>query len=191
MPWLARHAANGGALPASDVMMGRAMLHSRRTDLRDDLHPIDLVETLAAHHDWAFDRLTDDQISMSVEGQWRTYALTLAWSAPDEVLRLICSFEMEPPTARIGALYEMLNHCNDRVWTGAFSYWADEKLMVWRYGLLLAGGQVAAPEQVEQLVVGAVMAAERFYPAFQLVVWADKTPAQAMQVAIAEVRGHA
>jgi hypothetical protein len=46
----------------------------------EDLHPIDIVETLAEHHAWEFDRVTDDQIAMAVEGQWRTYSLTLAWS---------------------------------------------------------------------------------------------------------------
>lgn len=157
----------------------------------DDLHPIDIVETLAAHHEWEFDRVTDDQIAMAVEGQWRTYSLTLAWSAQDETLRLICTFEMEPPSDKLGDLYDVLNRCNDMVWTGAFTYWSDQKLMVWRYGLCLVGGQTAGPEQIDRLISSAVMAAERFYPAFQLVSWADKTPAEAMNVAIAEAYGRA
>lgn len=159
--------------------------------LSDDLHPIDIVENLAAHHDWEFDRVTDDQIAMAVEGQWRTYALTLAWSAQDETLRLICTFEMEPPTDKMAALYDLLNRCNDLVWTGAFTYWAEQKLMVFRYGLCLAGGQMVSPEQIDRLVSGAITASERFYPAFQLVSWADKTPADAMKVAIAEAYGRA
>ncbi len=159
--------------------------------LNDDLHPIDIVETLAAHHDWEFDRVTDDQIAMAVEGQWRTYALTLAWSAQDETLRLICTFEMEPPTEKMGELYDVLNRCNDMVWTGAFTYWTEQKLMVWRYGLLLAGGQMACPEQIDRAISVAVMAAERFYPAFQLVAWGGRTPADAMKVAIAEAYGRA
>ncbi len=157
----------------------------------DDLHPIDIVETLAEHHAWEFDRVTDDQIAMAVEGQWRTYSLTLAWSPQDETLRLICTFEMEPPVNKMGELYDVLNRCNDLVWTGAFTYWAEQKLMVWRYGLLLAGGQVAGPEQIDRLISAAVMAAERFYPAFQLVAWADRSPADAMKVAIAEAYGRA
>jgi len=157
----------------------------------DDLHPIDIVETLAEHHAWEFDRVTEDQIAMAVEGQWRTYSLTLAWSPQDETLRLICTFEMEPPLDKMGQLYDVLNRCNDMVWTGAFTYWAEQKLMVWRYGLLLAGGQVAGPEQIDRLISAAVMAAERFYPAFQLVSWADKSPADAMKVAIAEAYGRA
>ena len=159
--------------------------------LNDDLHPIDIVENLAAHHDWEFDRVTDDQIAMAVEGQWRTYALTLAWSAQDETLRLICTFEMEPPTDKMAALYDVLNRCNDMVWTGAFTYWAEQKLMVFRYGLCLAGGQMVAPEQIDRLISGAITASERFYPAFQLVSWADKSPADAMKVAIAEAYGRA
>ncbi|MDG1281265.1 MAG: YbjN domain-containing protein [Pseudorhodobacter sp.] len=159
--------------------------------LAEDMHPIDIVETLAEHHAWEFDRVTDDQIAMSVEGQWRTYSLTLAWSPQDETLRLICTFEMEPPDGRLSELYDVLNRCNDMVWTGAFTWWADQKLMVWRYGLCLAGGQVAGPEQIDRLISAAVMAAERFYPAFQLVTWADHSPADAIKVAIAEAYGRA
>ncbi len=157
----------------------------------DDLHPIDIVETLAEHHAWEFDRVADDQIAMAVEGQWRTYSLTLAWSPQDETLRLICTFEMEPPEDKLAGLYDVLNRCNDMVWTGAFTWWAEQKLMVWRYGLLLSGGQIAGPEQIDRLIASAVMASERFYPAFQMVAWGDKTPAQAMKVAIAEAYGRA
>ncbi len=157
----------------------------------DDLHPINIVETLANEHAWEFDRVTEDQIAMAVEGQWRTYSLTLAWSPQDETLRLICTFEMEPPTGRRADLYDVLNRCNDMVWTGAFTYWEEQKLMVWRYGLCLAGGQLAGPEQIDRLISSAVLASERFYPAFQMVSWGNKTPAEAMHVAIAEAYGRA
>lgn len=157
----------------------------------EDLHPIDIVETLAEHHDWDFDRVTDDQIAMAVEGQWRTYSITLAWSAQDETLRLISTFEMDPPAEKFAALYEVLNRANDVVWTGAFTFWAEQRLMVWRYGLVLTGGQIAGPEQIDRMITQAVTAAERFYPAFQLVCWGDDSPERAMDVAIAEAYGRA
>jgi len=157
----------------------------------EDLHPIDIVETLAEHHEWDFDRVADDQIAMAVEGQWRTYSITLAWSGYDETLRLICTFEMEPPEHRLPELYETLNRTNDMCWAGAFTYWNDQRLMVYRYGLVLAGGQIASPEQISTLINSAVLSAERFYPAFQLVSWAERTPEDALQVAIAEAYGRA
>lgn len=159
--------------------------------IEDDVHPIDLVEHLAEHHEWDFDRIHDDQIAMAVEGQWRTYSLTLAWSGYDETLRLICTFEMEPPKAALPRLHEALNAINDQCWAGAFTYWEEQKLMVYRYGLVLAGGQVAGPEQIDTMINAAVMSAERYYPALQLVVWGERPAEEALQVAIAEAYGRA
>jgi len=160
-------------------------------DLSDDLHPIDLVEHIAENHDWDFDRIGDDQIAMAIEGQWRTYSITLAWSGHDQTLRIVCTFEMEPPEDRLPVLYEMLNHVNDRCWSGAFTWWDAQKLVVWRYGLVMAGAPGATPEQIDTLLSAAVMSAERYYPAFQLAIWGDQSPRDAMQVAIAEAYGRA
>ena len=159
--------------------------------LSDEIHPIDIVETLAEFRAWDFDRVADDQIAMSVEGQWRSYSLTLAWSGADETLRLICTYDMEPPTDRMAEVYEILNLANDLVWSGGFTYWAQQNLMVWRYGLLLSGAQIAAPEQIDQMIQAAVAACERFYPAFQLVAWADRAPDEALKLAIAQAYGRA
>ena len=161
------------------------------TFLEDEIHPIDIVEHLAEHHEWEFDRIEENQIAMAVQGQWRTYSITLAWSGFDETLRLICSFEMEPPEEKLKDLYETLNVTNDRCWRGAFTFWEDQKLMVYRYGLVLTGGQIATAEQIDAMISSAVLTAEKYYPAFQLVVYDNQSPNKAMQVAIAEAYGHA
>lgn len=149
-----------------------------------EIHPIDIVETLAEHHAWDFDRVADDQIAMAIEGRWRTYSITLAWSSHDEVLRLVCSFEMEPPANRMPQLFEVLNLANDKCWAGAFTHWNAQKMMVYRYGLVLTGGEVAGAAQIDDLVQIAVANCERFYPAFQLVCWGDEAPQSAMRVAM-------
>jgi hypothetical protein len=157
----------------------------------DEIHPIDLVEHIAEHHDWEFDRIAEDQIAMAVEGQWRTYSITLAWSAYDETLRLICTYEMDPPAEKLPAVYDLLNRVNDLCWAGSFTWWGEQNMMVYRYGLVLAGEQIAGPEQIDTMIRAAVMACERFYPAFQLVTWGDRSPADSLQVAIAEAYGRA
>tara|TARA_R110000868_G_scaffold69764_9_gene205509 strand:+ start:110872 stop:111372 length:501 start_codon:yes stop_codon:yes gene_type:complete len=159
--------------------------------ISEELHPIDIVETLAEHHEWDFDRIAEDQIAMAVEGQWRTYSITLAWSAFDETLRMVCTFDMDPPQDSLPGLYELLNLVNDQCWAGSFSYWADQKLMVYRYGLVLSGEQIATPEQISTMVTAAVLSAERYYPAFQLNVWGATPPKAALEVAIAEAYGRA
>lgn len=154
-------------------------------------HPIDIVETLAETHDWEFDRMCEDQIAMAVEGTWRTYSITLAWSGFDETLRMIASFDMDPPEERLPELYELINLINDRCWAGCFTHWGEQSMMVYRYGLVLAGGQTAGAAQIDTLIANAVAAAERYYPAFQLVGWGNAAPTDAVQVAIAEAYGRA
>ena len=161
------------------------------TYLEDDIHPIDIVQNIATDHDWEFQRIADDQIAMAVVGQWRTYSLTLAWSDYDETLRLICTFEMEPPVDSLPALYETLNEVNDQCWAGGFTYWQEQALMVYRYGLILSGEQIASPEQIDTMISAAVLSAEKYYPAFQLVVYGNRSPKDALQVAIAEAYGRA
>ncbi len=157
----------------------------------ESLHPIDLVETLAEHHAWDFDRMDEDQIAVALEGQWRTYSLSLALAPYDGMLRLICTFEMDPPSTALPALYETISRANDMVWSGSFSYWESQRLMVWRYGLLLGEDQPAGMEQIERMIHAALTACERFYPAFQLVAWADHKPAAALDIALAEAVGRA
>jgi hypothetical protein len=95
----------------------------------EELHPIDIVETLAEERSWDFDRIAADQIAMAIEGTWRTYSVTLAWSAQDETLRLISAFELSPPARRLGAFHTAMALANDRCWSGAFVLWREQKLM--------------------------------------------------------------
>ena len=157
----------------------------------EELHPIDIVETLAEERSWDFDRIADDQIAMAIEGSWRTYSVTLAWSARDESLRLICAFDMAPPARRTAALHSVMCLANDKCWSGAFVLWRDQKLMGYRYGLNLAGGAQASSSQINDMVRAAVMACERFYPAFQLVAWGGDTPEKALGIAMSEAYGRA
>ena len=156
-----------------------------------DIHPIDMVETLAEQAAWEFDRVGENQIAMAVEGGWRTYSLTLMWSDYDDMLRLVCTFELNPPEERLDALLALLNIANDRVWGGGFTLWRDEGLMVFRAGLSLADAAAATLEQVEAMVCTAIAQSERFYPAFQLVGWSTETPEEAARVALEAAYGTA
>lgn len=156
-----------------------------------EIHPIDIVQSLAAHRAWEVDRLADDQIAMNLAGQWRDYVITLAWSPREAVLRLVCTYDFDPPAERLPVLHEALNLVNDQVWDGGFTFWAAQRLMVWRYGLVLAGDVVASPEQIDQIIGNAGAACDRFYPAFQLACWGDVGAEEALDIAIAEAYGRA
>jgi hypothetical protein len=156
-----------------------------------DVDPIDIVETLAQHYEWDFNRVNHDHIAMLIEGTWQTYSLSLAWCEFDETFKFICSFEMNPPKESISKLHEILNLANEKCWLGSFTFSHENNLMMYRYGMNLSGGAQASAAQINSLVDNAIMICERFYPAFQLTCWGDETPLNAMTIAFEEMYGTA
>ncbi|MGE0603755.1 MAG: YbjN domain-containing protein, partial [Xanthobacteraceae bacterium] len=74
---------------------------------------------------------------------------------------------------------------------GHFDLWSEEGLVMYRDGLVLSGGAEASGRQCEALLENAVSAAERYYPAFQFVIWAGKNAREAMDATLFETAGEA
>ncbi len=149
----------------------------------DDLHPIDMVQQLAVRQAWSFDRLSNDKISVTISGKWRSYYLTLAWSSLEEALQLNCAFELSPAPEKLPSLFELINSINDRCNLGAFTYWVEPKLISYQYSLLFLSEQIPSGAQINRVIDVAVGSSEHFYPALQLLVWGEATPSQALEVA--------
>ena len=118
-------------------------------------------------------------------GQRRVLAKTLTDAVlVPEVGRLV-------PEARRGEIYRLLAMVNEQLWLGHFDLWSEEGLVMYRDGLVLSGGAEASGRQCEALLENAVSAAERYYPAFQFVIWAGKTAREAMDATLFETAGEA
>ncbi|RDJ93014.1 hypothetical protein B4Q13_24860 [Lacticaseibacillus rhamnosus] len=57
--------------------------------------------------------------------------------------------------------------------------------------LVLPGGLTASSAQCECMLSGAIHACERYFPAFQFVVWAGKSATEAMDAAMFDTDGEA
>ena len=88
-------------------------------------------------------------------------------------------------------IYELLALVNDSMWLGHFGIWESEGLPMFRHALPLRGAPFLAPEQVEDLLDVTISECERFYPAFQFLVWGGKNPSDALDAAIIETVGEA
>jgi hypothetical protein len=62
---------------------------------------------------------------------------------------------------------------------------------MFRQALLLSGGAEPSNAQVEGLLVTAIEACERYFQAFQFVVWAGKSAPEALATVLFETRGEA
>ena len=85
----------------------------------------------------------------------------------------------------------MVTLINEQLYFGHFDLWATEGTLLFRNGLLLTGGAVATEGQCEALIDLALDACERYFPAFQFVIWAGKSADDAMRSCLIETMGEA
>ncbi len=152
--------------------------------------PIDLIEHIATDQDWSFERTAEDELTLIVAGTWTDYHVSLTWRDDLETLHLACAFDFKIPDNRINEVYKLLAQINEHLWLGHFDIWASDGLLMYRHGLML-NGAVATARQCEALLQAALEACERYYKAFQFVVWAGREAREALSSTMFETEGQA
>ncbi len=150
-----------------------------------------VVEDIAASNDWAFERSGEDELTILSKGQWTDYELAFTWMDDIEALHLACAFEMRVPPARRAEAQRLIAAINEQLWIGHFDLWLATGMVMYRQALLLPDGMTATPAQCELMLAGALHACDRYYSAFQFVVWAGKSADEAMSAAMFDTVGEA
>ena len=114
-----------------------------------------------------------------------------SWREEAQVLQIGAPLELKVPAKRAAEVHKLLALVNERLWIGHFDLWADDGGLIYRNGAVLAEGQGMAPGQAEILLRGAMEAFDRFYPAFNYVIWGGKSAEEAMTASILEPMGSA
>jgi hypothetical protein len=154
-------------------------------------NPLDAIEQIAALRDWAFERAADNEIIVSVAGGWCDYHVSFSWMEEKEALHLACAFDLKVPERRRAETAHLIARINEQMWVGHFDVWSKDGVVMFRHAILLAGGAEPNDAQCEAALAAAVDACERYYQAFQFVVWAGKSAAEALEGALLETRGEA
>jgi len=148
-------------------------------------HPLDLVEHSMGVRDFMAERTGRDELVAEITGRWCDYHLVFAWSDEIGALHMTCAFDVRVQADRRAAVHELLALANDKLWIGHFDVGTTDGLPAFRHALLLRGGSLSV-EQIEDLVDIAVSEIDRFYPAFQYVVWGSRRAPEALELAILE-----
>lgn len=155
------------------------------------LHPVDIIEHIAALNDWNFERQDTDEISISVRGTWSDYHVSFNWMEELESLHVACAFDLKVPENRTLEVMRLLSVINEQMLFGHFDLWEQEGAIMFRHSLLLAGGAEPTSQQVEVLLNSALEACECYFQAFQFVVWSGMSAREALSNVLFETQGNA
>jgi len=156
-----------------------------------EVNPLEVVERVAVTNGWPFERASDEEITILVTGKWSDYQVSYTWMFDLEALHLACAFELKVPERCRPEVQQLISMINEQMWIGHFDLWPQDGLVMYRHALVLAGGVEASGSQCEALLGTALDACERYFPAFQFVVWAGKSAREALDAAMFETQGRA
>lgn len=154
--------------------------------------PLELLENLIGSNGWSCERLSEDEITAEIPGTWCAYHLRFYWKEDERVLQTASIVDLKIPKVKRQAVYEVLSRINERLWMGHFELWSDEGALMYRHATLVDSiGEGASAELCSSLMRAAVEECERYYPVFQYILWAGKSPAEAIDAALIETAGEA
>ena len=160
-------------------------------DLDRNEHPLDIVERLASLRDWIFDRAETDEMSVAVSGRWSDYHVAFTWIEDVEALHVACAFDLKVPDRRRTEILTLVSLVNEQLWVGHFDLWSTDSVVMFRHSQLLTGGAAPTQAQCAMMLKSAVDACERYYQAFQFVLWAGKSAREALDAVLFETEGEA
>lgn len=152
--------------------------------------PLDVFHRLAIAEGYDFERETTTRLHIYVPGLWCHHDITLSWNEKDELLSLFLAFGDRYPGGRSNDMCRLMSLINERLAAGHFDFWEKTGGLLYRNSLSLRGGAKLRTEQAQDLIALALDAAERAYPACQYVVWAGKSPEEALNSALIDLSAH-
>jgi len=155
-------------------------------------HPIDMLERTVEDNGWAFERNGKDELNLSVAGKWSDHHFSFSWREDLKSLHLTSTFDMRvTEDVRRQNVADLLMYVNARLWIGHFGIEREDGNPVFRHAVLLRGAPGASAESLEDMIDIAITECERFFPAFQFVLWGGKPAAEALDAAMLDCVGEA
>lgn len=154
-------------------------------------NPLDMMEELVNANEWRYDRSTDEEMIVEFTGQWCEYRMFFVWQEDLGALYFSCLFDTKIAAGKRPAVAELLSYINERLWLGHFDLCSEELAPMFRHTILLRGTAGVSAEQLEDLMEAAINECERFYPAFQFLLWGGKKPQEAVEAALLDTVGTA
>ena len=155
------------------------------------LNPIDIVEDVIYAKKWTFSRSDDHELVAEISSQWCQYRLYFTWSEQIKAISYTITFDLKFPESKIEKAHELLALINEKLWIGHFDITSKNGIPAYRHAVLSLPENDMLHHQLEDLVDIAIYECEKYYPAFQLVLFEDSNPSKALSLSTFDTVGRA
>ena len=152
--------------------------------------PLEMLIALFEARGWPCES-TQTEMSGEIQGSWTKYQLRVIWRPDDMVLQILCLPDIRISKDKMASAHELVSLVNEQMWLGHFDIWSNGGVLLYRNGTMLGDDGLLSLGQAQALVEIAVDECDRFYPAFQFILWGGRTPEEALEDAMVDAAGEA
>ena len=153
---------------------------------------LELVESCLTEAGGDFQRdEEDDTIQCITASKWGDMGGMFAHRNEPPAMHFSITLDVKPTDSRRAAIAELVMMANERLWLGHFDYWADEAVIIFRHALPMLDRVEPEVGEIRAVLAAGLDAVNMFVPAFNVVIWAGKTPRGALEAARFETAGEA
>ncbi|HXI86153.1 MAG TPA: YbjN domain-containing protein [Parvularculaceae bacterium] len=153
--------------------------------------PLDAIEAVADALSFDAERIDEAELHIAVPGAWRDAGVWFTWRPELSTLQMGAPLDLKAPEGRLAETARLITLVNERLWIGHFDLWSDDHAIVFRNAIVLPESGVLERAQAQRLIRGAGEAVDRFFPAFNYLIWGGKTAEEALEASIFETAGSA
>ena len=153
--------------------------------------PLEVLEAAAAGLEFEMERIGENELHVMLPGVWRDIGLWFTWRPELATLQMGAPIDLKAPAARVTEASHLITMVNERLWVGHFDLWADDHSIVYRNAAILPGDGSLDAAQADAMIRAVSEAVDRFYPAFNFLVWGGKSPKEALKASLFETSGNA
>jgi len=146
------------------------------------LNPIDIVEDVIHSKKWTFSRADDYELVAEISSKFCHYRLYFTWSEQIRAISFTVTFDLKFPDSKKHLAQELLALINEKLWIGHFDITSKNGIPAYRHTVLFASENQLLHRQLEDLVDIAIYECEKYYPAFELVLFEDNSPTSALKI---------
>lgn len=150
-------------------------------------NPIDTFARIATAEGFRFEHEGPNAVHIDLHGVHCDHDLSISWDPAEENVALFILFDGRIPGGRSDDICRLLSLLNERLVAGHFDYYGRTNGLIYRHAISLKGGARLSTDQALDIMSQALEAAEAGYPAAQYVVWAGKTPEDAVANALEDL----
>ena len=154
-------------------------------------NPIDIIEDVIYSKKWAFSRAANHELVAEITTESCQYRLYFSWSEQIKAINFTVTFDFKIPKSKSKNVYELLARINEKLWIGHFDITSVNGIPAYRHTVFEPSGNEILYNQLEDLVDIAIYECEKYYPAFQLLLFEDSQPQEVLELCVIDVLGRA